>query len=74
MFEATNADRFPHPGYNPKLAPKSFLLFVGFLNEKCREIALVCDEDLISRVRLIFHEIPESILMSVDMIWIKGFR
>jgi len=72
-LEATNARRVPHPAYSPDLAPSDFFLF-GFLKEKFRRIAHPDDEDLISRGQAIFNEIRESVLILVDMTWIKRFR
>jgi hypothetical protein len=64
--EATNARRVLHPECSPNLSPDDFFLS-RFQNEKLRGISLTDEEGLISRGQAIFDEIPESILISVDM-------
>jgi hypothetical protein len=72
-LEATNTHGLPHPGYNPDPARSDSFLF-GFLKGHLQGSALADEKDLISRFQAVFDGILESILILIDMTWIKRLR
>jgi hypothetical protein len=70
VWRQKNARKVPHPASNSDLAASDFFLF-GFRKEKVRAIALTAEDELISRIRAIFNEMPESVVMAVELTCIK---
>jgi hypothetical protein len=66
--QSANAQRVPHPRYNPDLAPSDFFRF-GYLKEKLSETSFTMSDDPIVARREI-SEIPERVLKHVLTNWI----
>jgi hypothetical protein len=72
-IRASKAERLPHPAYSPDLAKSDFFFF-GYLKEKLTDYNCETREQLKEAIIEIFNEIPQDVLVSVFMSWMKRLR